>query len=102
MSSVASESWKVRQSPWGLASVCCGVLIVVGELLILAGGLSRNAKSLWLLTAILAGVMGWTLAMISLTRVHEGRRLAHWGIWLNGLIAFFALPAAMAWMLAGR
>lgn len=59
----------------------------------------RGWPAILLWCAIPISTVGGGLAVWSLVRQSERPQAAHYGLWINGLIAVFGVPVAMAWSL---
>lgn len=63
-------------------------------------GASPAGAGIALLLTIPAGAIGAGLAIVALMFRGENKRIVQYGLWLNGLLGFFAFPLMMTVLLA--
>ncbi len=87
----------------GVLSIVVGLLTVIVMILAMLIGWRMNVMAqpaivLW--SAMPASGVGIALAVLALIQRGRRQNTAHYGLWINGMVAMFAAPVAMAWSLA--
>lgn len=81
-------------------SVIIGVGTVVEMALAMIVGYEQSVRALpavLLWCSVPLSMVGMALAVWSLVRRNVNRNVAHFGMWVNGLIFIFGVPVAIAW-----
>jgi uncharacterized membrane protein YadS len=95
---------KARHAPvLAVLSWLLGVAMVLAILIGMALGKAMGWKGqvgLLILAGVPLCTLGTSLAIASLIWRKEDKRFAQGALWLNGLVAFFAFPLMLYWLLA--
>ncbi len=103
--SIEAES---KQQEQYQASVLSGISLLIGlgmALAILAGMIGgkvhgwKGGVSMLILWSVPVCTIGTALALASLVWRSENKHLAQIALWVNGMVAFFAFPLLVYWLL---
>ncbi len=102
MSNITASQDPITRPVFATLSILIAIAIALTWLISLIavwGGASPAGAGVALLLTIPAGAVGAGIAILTLMFRGENKKIVQYGLWLNGLLGFFAFPLMMTVLL---